>query len=84
MALSSRKCRPTLTLHIRVRKSSTVSSLIDVCRPERVLMGPVHAANPFQCPMHLEPNNLYLHRSKFSNNQALYREPMPSIACTRT
>ena len=45
MALSSRKRRPTLALHIGARKSSTVSSLFTVCRPERAMLGPAHAAN---------------------------------------
>ena len=40
MALSSRKCCPTQALHIGARKSSTVSSLFTVCRPERTMLGP--------------------------------------------
>ena len=43
MALSSRKRCPTLALHIGARKSSTVSSLFTVCRPDarcRVLRVP--------------------------------------------
>ena len=45
MALSSRKRRPTLALHIGAHKSSKVSSLLTVCRPERAMLGPAHAAN---------------------------------------
>ena len=46
MALSSQKC---LALHIGARKSSTVSSLFTVCRPERVMLVPARAANFLSC-----------------------------------
>ena len=49
MALSLRKCRPTLALHIVAHKSSTVSSPITMCRPEHAMLGPAHTAKFLSC-----------------------------------
>ena len=48
MALSSRK---RLALHIGTCKSSMVSSLFTVCRPERTMLGPAHATNFLSCAL---------------------------------
>ena len=45
MALSLQKHHPTLALHIGAHKSSTVSSLFTVCRPEHAMLGPARTAN---------------------------------------
>ena len=86
--MSSRKCRPTLALHIGARTSSTLSSLFTVCRPERAMLGPAHAMNSF--PVSHVPRTISINKliytdnySKFSNNQALYRDPMPLTALYR-
>ena len=70
---------PTLALHISARKSSTVSSLFTVCRLERVILGPArHNFFPVpHAPRTFPINKLLISSSKFSNNQALYRDPMP-------
>ena len=49
MALSLQKCRPTLALHIGAHKTSMISSLFTVCRPESAMLGPVSTANFLSC-----------------------------------
>ena len=71
------KRHPALTLHIGARKSSTVSSLFTACWPECAMLGPASFR-----PIHLEPQQITF-CSKFSNNLALYCDPMPLKSCLR-